>query len=233
MSESAPIHRVAVRGDDAVAETLAATDLEVVGLDAADAVVAVGEEAFTGAALTGSSRPLLPVDLAERYRGVSRNEVSTAAEAIRTGAFRTVSHPVLDVTHGGELVGRAVFDVTLMTSEPARISEYGLTIEGERVWTGRADGIVVASPFGSAGYSRAAGGPIVVGGDSMSVVPIAPFAIRTDTWVANDSLQLSVERDEGDVSLFADEEELQRVDRDHPIRVAAVSGYTALHPTDD
>lgn len=230
MSESTPIRRVSVRGDETVAETLAGTDLEVVGLDAADAVVAVGEAAFTGAALTGSSRPLLPVGLAERYHGVAREELRSAAAAVGDGAYRTVSHPVLDVTLAGERVGRAVFDVTLMTSEPARISEYELTVDGQHVWTGRADGVVVASPFGSSGYSRAAGGPVLVGGDSISVVPIAPFATRPDSWVANDPLELRVVRDEGNVSLFADREELRRLDPDDPVRVATASGYTSLRP---
>lgn len=230
MIESPPIRRVAVRGDDAVAEALADTDLAVGGLGDADAVVAVGEQAFAGAALSGAGTPLLPVGVADGYHGVATDAVADVASALRTGEYRAVSHPVLDVTVRGERVGRAVFDVTLMTSEPARISEYGVTSDGERLWTGRADGVVVASPFGSPGYCRAAGGSIVVGGESLSVVPVAPFATRADSWVVEGPIELSVERDEGDVSLFADDDELRRVDREHPIRVSTTGGFTAIRP---
>lgn len=232
MTES-PIRRVAVRGDDAVAETLAETGLEVCGLDAAQAVVAVGESAFTGAALSGSDRPLLPVDVARGHHGVSTDELAETATALREGRYRAVSHPVLDITIGGERVGRAVFDTTLMTSEPARISEYSVHLAGDRLWTGRADGVVVASPFGSSGYSRSAGGSIVVGGDCLSVVPVSAFATRADTWVVEGELSLRVERDEGDVSLFADDEELQRIDRGHPIDVSTTGGFTAIRPVDE
>lgn len=230
MTESPPIRRVAVRGDDAVAESLAATDLEVGGLDDADAVLVCGEHAFSGAALSGSAAPLLPVDVADGYHGVTVNDVADVAAALRNGAYRAVDHSVLEVTVGGERVGRAVFDVTLMTSEPARISEYGVTLDDERLWTGRADGVVVASPFGSAGYSRAAGGSVVVGGESLSVVPVSPFATQADTWVVDGQLELSVERDEGDVSLFADDEELRRLDREYPVQIGTTGGFTVLRP---
>jgi NAD+ kinase len=230
MTES-PIRRVAVRGDDAVADALASTAVEVCGLGDAQAVVAVGEHAFTGAALSGSGTPLLPVDVGEGTRSVTRDDVADGASALRAGDYRAVSHPVLDVTIGGERVGRAVFDVTLMTSEPARISEYGVTCDGERLWTGRADGVVVASPLGSAGYARAAGGPIVVGEESLSVVPVSPFSTRADTWVVDGHLELTIERDEGDVSLFADDEELRRVEREHPVCISPTGGFTMLQPT--
>lgn len=232
MSES-PIRRVAVRGDDAAAETFAEAGVDVVGLDDADAVVAVGEPAFEGAALSGSDRPLIPVGVAGRHHGVDADSAAAAAAALRGGDYRTVAHPVLQVDVAGERVGRAVFDVTLMTSEPARISEYALSVAGERRWSGRADGVVVASPFGSEGYGRAAGGPVVVDGEALTVVPVAPFATRTDSWVVDGPLELSVERDEGDVSLFTDDRERRRVGRGDPVRVTRPSEFTVARPVVD
>lgn len=230
MTESTPIRRVAVRGDDDVAETLAATDLEVVELDTAQAVVTVGEEALVGAALSGPSVPLVPVGVAEGHHGVSIRDLDTAAAAIHEGRYRAVSHPTLSIDIGGEQVGRAVFDVSLMTSEPARISEYALTIEGEALWSVRADGVVVSTSLGSAGYGRAAGGPIVAAGSGLSVVPVSPFATRADSWVVDAPLDLSIQRDEGDVSLFADDEELQTLGREHPVRVSVASEFDYLRP---
>jgi NAD+ kinase len=97
-------------------------------------------------------------------------------------------------------------DVMLVTSEPARISEYAIERDGEHLGSVRADGIVVATPAGSHGYAAAADGPaLAVGTDVVSVVPIAPFHTSVPTWVLKaDDVALSVLRDEGDVSLLVD-----------------------------
>ena len=63
--------------------------------------------------------------------------------------------------------------------------------------------VVVATPLGTAGYSRAAGGPRLAPDTGLAVVPIAPFAMTADQWVVRPPLGLRVERDD-DVSVFAD-----------------------------
>jgi len=99
----------------------------------------------------------------------------------------------------------AAFDTTVITSEPARISEYAVSVAGRPHATFRADGVVVASPLGSHGYSRAAGGPQLDFGSGLAVVPIAPFATIADSWVVEPPVSVSVERETA-VSVFADTE---------------------------
>jgi NAD+ kinase len=228
VTDQSPIRRVAVRGADA--EVLSGTPLEVVGLSDAEAVVTVGAEALAGAALTGPSERLLPVGVDGGLHGISRLELADAASALATGDYRTATHPILRVEVDAEQVARAAFDATLMTSEPARISEYSLTADGERLTEVRADGVCVAGSFGSAGYNNAAGGPLLAPGSGFSVVPIAPFTTRANDWVVPGPLEVAVERDEGAVSLFADDDEVGEVAPHEPVRVVADGTFDCLRP---
>jgi NAD+ kinase len=231
MTEASPIRRVAVRGADA--DALAGTGVAVVDLAAADAVLAVGEEALEAAALSGPSVPLLPVEIAGSFHGIERGQISDAATALQAGNYRLVTHPVLDIGVGGERVGRAVFDTALVTTEPARISEYSLSTDGQQLLEVRADGIVVATSFGSRGYNSAAGGPLLAPGAGLSVVPIAPFTTRADNWVVPGPLEVAVERNEGTVSLFADEEDLGEIDPHEPVRVSVGGEFDCVSPVLD
>ncbi|MFB6220441.1 MAG: hypothetical protein ABEH90_03295 [Halolamina sp.] len=228
MTEASPVRRVAVRGaDDGI---LSETALSAASLVDAEAIVAVGEAALTDAALSEPPVPLLPVGVDAGLHSVARPALEAAAAALAEGKYRTATHPVLDVRTGGEQVARAAFDTTLVTSEPARISEYALTADGEQLTEVRADGIVVAASYGSAGYSDAAGGPLLAPGAGLSVVPIAPFTTRADEWVVPGPLELTVERDEGEVSLYADQEAVGTVPPHEPVRVTTGGGFGCLRP---
>ena len=241
MPQSTPISRVTLRGADADLGPLATVER-----DAAEAIVAVGTDALERAVDDGPSLPILPVGVDGRTQDGSRG-AADAAEAIAAGRYRTVTHPVLAVgvdeqtptgsddgvrsgAGGGERVDNAVFDVTLMTSEPAQISEYALSTEGERLFEVRADGVVASTPLGSDGYGRAAGGPVVAPGGGISVVPVAPFTTRGSPWVLPGPLTLHVERDESDISLFLDGEERRRVGCGEPVTVDVVDEFTCLRP---
>ncbi|WP_396610339.1 ATP-NAD kinase [Haloferax sp. S1W] len=217
--------RLSVAGDESVVETIRTAGATVVESDEAtssDAVVAVGEAAVTDAALD-STGPVLPVDCGTPW-SVPRRTLGDTVESLLAGEIRAVDHPILSARVGDDHVERALFDAMLTTSEPARISEYAVAHRrrgsGVAVDTGedadadewyvvdefRADGVVVASPLGSSGYARAAGGSVVGVGAGLSVVPVSPYATQTDSWVFDPPLRLSVERDDAPVSLVVDDE---------------------------
>ncbi len=224
MTQSTPISRVSLRGADADLSPLTISD------DDAAAIVAVGADAVESAALADDETPLLAVDADDGRLGTSRERLDDAVAALADGSYRRVTHPVLGIEVTGELVGRAAFDATLMTSEPARISEYALSVDGEQLFDVRADGVVVSTPLGSAGYGRAAGGPVVAPGGGLSVAPVSPFSTRSSPWVVPGPLALHVQRHEGDVSLFVDGAERRRVSPDEPVEIDAVGEFTALRP---
>jgi NAD+ kinase len=185
----------------------------------ADCLVAVDDAALVSLADDPPACPVLPVTASENYHSVARSQVREAVAAVDADEHRLVDASLLDVSVGGSTIGRAVADVTLMTSAPAKISEYGVHTGGECVEQIRADGVVVATPVGSTGYARNAGGPVVGVDAGLSVVPVAPFATLSDAWVLSPPLSVSVERDEGDVSLYLDDEYAADVTTDTPVRV--------------
>jgi NAD+ kinase len=185
-------------------------------------VVAVGASALLGLARTAPAAPILPVDADRGFRSVAPASLAAAVEHALDERVETVSCPVLEVTHDGEHVGRAVADVSLLTAEVAHISEYALTADGTEVAQFRADGVVVATPAGSPGYARRIDCPVVAPGTGVAAVaPIAPFATDPDHWVLPlADLLLTVERDETDVTLLADDRDVATVGRGEPVRIS-------------
>ncbi|WP_135820148.1 NAD(+)/NADH kinase [Halostella litorea] len=204
---------VAVESDDAAplveAVERAATGAAVRptgGTADADLVVADGRAGLVESVRTTTDALVLPVDAGAGVRSVPRDAVGRAVADVAAGAADRVERPVLSVRVDDADPVPALFDVTLVTAEPARISEYAVHGGGRRIDGVRADGVVVATPAGSRGYAAAAGGPTVDPAcAAVSVTPIAPFVTDAEGWVLPDaSLALSVERDEGDVSLLVD-----------------------------
>ncbi|WP_254543758.1 ATP-NAD kinase [Halomarina pelagica] len=183
-----------------------------------DAVVAVGEGTVLSLA-PDCRTPILAVD-ADSPLSVPLAAVDEAIATVAAGAGRTVEVPVVAARHAG---GRthALMDVMLVAASPARISEYSVESGGRTVARFRADGVVVATPFGSHGYARAAGGPaLALGSGVAAVVPVAPFAIDPDRWVLPlGTVTLRVERDEAAVELLADDRSAGPVAPNDPVRV--------------
>lgn len=177
----------------------------------ADIVVAVGDAALSALTRVTVSVPILPVGV-EGAVSSSPDSARTVIEHVLAGKFEIRNRPLVRV-ETGDLSGHALFDVSLMTAEQASISEF--TIEtlafdavgvDEPVAQVRADGVVVATPVGSRGYTHATGGPVVVpGSDILSVVPVSPFATDPDHWVLPLSgLSLTVERDGVEITVSID-----------------------------
>ena len=214
------VHEVVAGRDAAVTRGPAA---DVLAVDP-DAVVAVGESALLALVREGLDAPVLPIDAGPGYGGVAEADATPAVESLLAGEFDADSRAVLDVSVGGERAGRALADATLVTTEPARISEYAVRSGDETVEQFRADAVVVSTPTGSHGYGRSAGGPLLEPGSGVvGVVPVAPFAVNADHWVlsADRPVTLSVERDEGAVSLLLDDRTVREVPTHTPVEVSA------------
>ena len=211
---------VAVRGETAsVAEVVEDCGGRLVDSEVADIVLAVGHPAVLSLADQPPAAPVLPVTPGGGVHAVARDELSAALTAVADGYYRTVTHPILALAVDDEPVARAVEDAMLITAEPARISEYGVATETGHADRFRADGVVVATPLGSDGYARAAGGPTLTTDAGLAVVPVAPFSTHARTWVSNPPMTLTVERDEGDVTLLADDQELVVVPPWEPVEI--------------
>jgi len=222
MGES--VRAVAVVGDDGLGDAVRANGGTVVSPSDADAIAAVGERAIVES--RAHAAPILPIGVG-RY-AVGRTAADAAIDQLLAGNGRRVAHPDLAVSVGGDPAGRALFDVSLVTSEPARISEYGVAFPSGRETSFRADAVVVATPVGSDGYAHAAGGPVIAPETGVSVVPVSPFTTQTDTWVVPGRVTLSVERDAEPVTLVVDGEATGTVPPNEPIRIDASDRVSLL-----
>jgi len=195
-------------------------------VDESDVVVAVGEPALLAVARTGTDRTVLPVGAGRGVRSVPREAVVDAVADFVAADYDVARHQVVDVRVADRTRARALLDVMLVSAEPAQISEYAVDGDGERVARFRADGVAVATPAGSSGYASAAGGPILAHDtDAVAVVPIAPFETDIDHWVLPpEGLRVSVERDETDVHLLADDRVVGPVEPDEPVSVVPADG---------
>lgn len=242
---SEPTRGLAVLGDGdpaaAVRSAATAAGARLVDRPEADAVVAVGDGALREAmraAASGDARPapILPVGggrhavdpdrATERVADVIEGlgDSSGAAEGLSR-----VAHPLLTVDGAGER-RFAVADVAFVTAAPARISEYGIAFADGESASVRADGAVIATPFGSDGYAAAAGGPVVSPGGGLAVVPISPFTTRPDTWVASGGVRVTIEREEEPVALVVDGTRRGTVDPHCAVDVEVAATVDLLAP---
>lgn len=234
---------VAIRGDRdsrALVERLSTTSgdapaaLAVTEREAdADLLLAHGDDALCSLADDPSPVPALPVATSAGRHGLSTDDVGAFLAALVTDRAdvdaRTASHPVLSVAVDGDETN-AVFDAALVTSEAGHISEYAALDATGELASFRADGVVVSTPVGSAGYGRAAGGPILAHDTGLAVVPISPYTTQPETWVVDTSVTLAVERDESPVSLVVDGRHRRQVAVGEPVRVAVERTVDLIRP---
>jgi len=224
-STSALVERVESSGAEAVVGD--AGDLLGRSLDA---VVARGERDVVELARRDADVPVLPVDAGSGVRSVPAGALDAALTAATDGEYERRERTLLALSVGGERVGRAAFDVMLVTEEPAKISEYAVRAGGDRVSRFRADGVVLATPAGSAGYAAAADGPVLAPGTGVAVVPVAPFATTHDHWVLDpeQGIEFTVERDEGPVELLVDDRRSRTIPPRTPVSVAVDGSLSVL-----
>ena len=113
--------------------------------------------------------------------------------AVAAGEYTVTSAMKLNcaVERNGEIVHRssAVNDAVVSRGALSRLIPIDLLIDGEKVTTYNADGIIVSTPLGSTAHSLAAGGPILEPGfDAMVLTPICPHTL------SNRPLAISAER---------------------------------------
>jgi NAD+ kinase len=103
-------------------------------------------------------------------------ELGAALDALAAGRFAIEERTALAVRNGGPGTAVAVNDVVLRRASGAPLAEVGLLLGGEEVARYKGDGVIVATPTGSTGYNRSAGGPLV--SPKLSATIVTPLAAR-------------------------------------------------------
>lgn len=101
-----------------------------------------------------------------------------------------------EVIREGEIVMRdiALNDIVISRHGRLRVVDYNIEVDGTFLCSYRADGIILATPTGSTGYSLSAGGPIVSPDASLILLTaIAPHTLNSRTVILPEGVQITVE----------------------------------------
>jgi NAD+ kinase len=150
----------------------------------------------------GSLGFLTEVPLAEMY---------DTLEAVNRGQCPLEERSVLlcELIRNGECLAQhfALNDVVVNKSAISRLVEFDLMIDGNFVFSYKADGVIVSTPTGSTAYSLAAGGPILMPSvDAFVVTPVCPHSLTHRPLVVTDhaTIELLVETGKEEAFLSID-----------------------------
>lgn len=105
-------------------------------------------------------------------------DIESAMAAVISGCYEIETRPVLHV-NAGDQHWHALNDVVLSRGGRARLTTISAWVDGELSGRYVADGVVVATPTGSTGYSLSAGGPIISPKvDCMVITPICAHTLQ-------------------------------------------------------
>jgi NAD+ kinase len=141
--------------------------------------------------------PILAVNLGSLgfLTEVPLNELYATLEEVDKKSCPVDSRTVMDceLVRGGKSLGHyfALNEVVVSKTQIARLVTLRLEINGNFVYTTRADGLIVGTPTGSTAYSLSAGGPVMMPHvDAFLVTPVCshsftqrPLVTRSDAVV--------------------------------------------------
>jgi NAD+ kinase len=153
----------------------------------ADLAVVIGGDGTLLAAARNLVRHRVPVVGINQGRvgfmtDIGHRDMQQGIGAILEGRYTIEDRAVLDaeIIRGRESVLRtlALNEAVVGKGSQGRLIEFDLSLDGEFVYTLRADGVIVATPTGSTAYALSAQGPILHPAvPALALVPLAPHTL--------------------------------------------------------
>jgi NAD+ kinase len=150
------------------------------------AVVVGGDGTLISCARLMAERgvPLVGVNLGRLgfLTDIPADNLESAIESVLDGEFISESRTLLAgaVRRNGQAVfsALAMNDVVVSRGAVGSMIEFAVTVDGEFIYSLRADGLIVATPTGSTAYALSAGGPILHPAlQAIALVPISPHTL--------------------------------------------------------
>ena len=150
------------------------------------AVVVGGDGTLISCARLMADRgvPLVGVNLGRLgfLTDIPADSLESAVESILDGDFMPESRTLLagSVRRGPQtlMTALAMNDVVVSRGAVGSMIEFAVTVDGEFIYSLRADGLIVATPTGSTAYALSAGGPILHPSlQAIALVPISPHTL--------------------------------------------------------
>jgi NAD+ kinase len=182
---------ITVRTDARTGEAFGANANEIFDLadvipDADLAIAVGGDGTLLGVARIAATHgvPLVGVNLGTLgfLTDVPKDELSELINAILDGRYTEEKRLMLDaeVKRDDEIVFEAVAlnDVVISRGAMGTMIEFAVAVDGEFIYSLRADGLIIATPTGSTAYALSSGGPILHPTlPAISLVPISPHTL--------------------------------------------------------
>ncbi|MFH1591017.1 MAG: winged helix-turn-helix transcriptional regulator [archaeon] len=156
-----------------------------------DIIVAVGDDNFILEVVRDAkSRPVLGVSSAASFfaeaNGANYRDRLTS---ISKGNFSVQESIRIEAQIGNKTSPPALNDIGIFPNRSAKLMHYTLMVDGFPYQQDSSDGMVIATPVGSTGYSLSAGGPTVFEGSGVLVAtPISSLNKHPSIVVPKDSV---------------------------------------------
>ncbi len=160
--------------------------------------------------IAGRQVPIVGVNLGRLgfLTEITRTELPDMLDRLVTGDYQVSDRMMLDslIYRSNQVIGTytVLNDVVINKGALARIIDMDASIDGRHLCTYKADGMIIATPTGSTGYSLAAGGPIIYPEvNSLLISPICPHMLTNRPIVVRSHSVISIEvKFEDDVVFF-------------------------------
>jgi NAD+ kinase len=165
---------------------LRAADYDAIGRDADLALVVGGDGTMLAAArsLVRHGVPLAGVNQGRVgfMTDIALSDMHSAVDALLEGRYTLEERTLLEaeIQREGKAVLRtiALNEAVVGRGTQGRLIEFKLYLDGEYVYTLRADGVIVATPTGSTAYALSAQGPILHPSvPAFALVPLNPHTL--------------------------------------------------------
>jgi len=146
-----------------------------------------------------SNIPILGINLGRLgfLAHTSRNDISHALKALKNRSFHIEKRSLIHVDSNQPLfkgVNYGLNEFSIHKKDSSAMITIHTYINGELLNSYWADGLIVATPTGSTGYSLSCGGPIIFpNSENFVITPIAPHNLNVRPIVIDDSSVLSFE----------------------------------------
>lgn len=129
---------------------------------------------------------------------VDISQMDIIIKDIKEGNYQVQERMVLtadcDTIHGEKLI--AINDIVIDKGGWPKMIEITAEVDGEYVSTFSADGVIIATPIGSTGYSLSTGGPVVSpSARAITLSPISPHSLTMRPLVLSSEQEIIIKAD--------------------------------------
>ncbi len=129
--------------------------------------------------------------------GVHKDNIMAAIESLDKGHYSLDKRALLRLETSIDLFGKVNYglnELTIHKAETSSMMSIHTYLNGEYLNTYWADGLIIATPTGSTGYSLSCGGPIMMPqSENFVITPIAPHNLNVRPIVVSDKSVITLE----------------------------------------